>query len=55
MLIVDSENIFENTLSNLNEMDLGYNFTITTEKTSKIIETLVTSTTPRTIVLGKTI
>lgn len=28
---------------------------ITTEKTSKIIETLVTSTTPRTIVLGKTI
>lgn len=29
--------------------------TITTEKTSKIMETLVTSTTPRTIVLGKTI
>lgn len=28
---------------------------ITTEKTSKIIETLVTSTTPKTIVLGKTI
>ena len=28
---------------------------ITTEKTSKIMETLVTSTTPRTIVLGKTI
>lgn len=28
---------------------------ITTEKTSKIIETLVTSTSPRTIVLGKTI
>ena len=28
---------------------------ITTEKTSKIIETLVTSTAPRTIVLGKTI
>lgn len=28
---------------------------ITTEKTSKIIETLVTSTNPRTIVLGKTI
>lgn len=28
---------------------------ITTEKTSKIIETLVTSTTPRTIVLGKTL
>ena len=28
---------------------------ITTEKTSKIIETLVTSTTPRTIVLGKTV
>ena len=28
---------------------------ITTEKTSKIIETMVTSTTPRTIVLGKTI
>jgi len=28
---------------------------ITVEKTSKIIETLVTSTTPRTIVLGKTI
>lgn len=28
---------------------------ITTEKTSKIIETLVTSTTPRTIVIGKTI
>ncbi len=27
---------------------------ITTEKTSKIMETLVTSTTPRTIVLGKT-
>ena len=34
MLIVDSENIFENTLSNLNEMDLGYNFTITTENIS---------------------
>ena len=29
--------------------------TITTEKTSKIIETLVTSTSPKTIVLGKTI
>lgn len=28
---------------------------ITTEKTSKIIETLVTSTSPRTIILGKTI
>ena len=28
---------------------------ITTEKTSKIIETLVTSTTPKTIVLGKTV
>ena len=28
---------------------------ITTEKTSKIIETLVTSTSPKTIVLGKTI
>ncbi len=28
---------------------------ITTEKTSKIMETLVTSTTPRTIVLGKTV
>ena len=28
---------------------------ITTEKTSKIMETLVTSTSPRTIVLGKTI
>lgn len=28
---------------------------ITTEKTSKIMETLVTSTTPRTIVIGKTI
>ena len=28
---------------------------ITTEKTSKIMETLVTSTTPRTIVLGKTL
>lgn len=28
---------------------------ITTEKTSKIIETLVTSTTPKTIVLGKTL
>ena len=28
---------------------------ITTEKTSKIMETLVTSTTPRTIILGKTI
>lgn len=28
---------------------------ITTEKTSKIVETLVTSTTPKTIVLGKTI
>ena len=28
---------------------------ITTEKTSKIMETLVTSTTPKTIVLGKTI
>ena len=28
---------------------------ITTEKTSKILETLVTSTSPRTIVLGKTI
>ena len=28
---------------------------ITTEKTSKIMETLVTSTTPRTIVVGKTI
>jgi len=28
---------------------------ITTEKTSKIIETLVTSTSPRTIVLGKTV
>lgn len=28
---------------------------ITTEKTSKIIETLVTSTTPKTIVIGKTI
>ena len=28
---------------------------ITTEKTSKIIETLVTSTNPRTIVLGKTV
>lgn len=28
---------------------------ITTEKTSKIMETLITSTTPRTIVLGKTI
>ena len=29
--------------------------TITTEKTSKIIETLVTSTSPRTIILGKTL
>ena len=28
---------------------------ITTEKTSKIIETLVTSTKPKTIVLGKTL
>ena len=31
MLIVDSENIFENTLTNLNEMSLGYNFTISNE------------------------
>ena len=34
MLIVDSENIFENTLTNLNEIDLGYNFTITNENLS---------------------
>ena len=34
MLIVDSENIFENTLSNLNEMNLGYNFTVTNENLS---------------------
>ena len=34
MLIVDSENIFENTLTNLNEMSLGYNFTISNENLS---------------------
>ena len=34
MLIVDSENIFENTLTTLNEIDLGYNFTITNENLS---------------------
>ena len=34
MLIVDSENIFENTLSNINEMNLGYNFTVTNENLS---------------------
>lgn len=34
MLIVDSENIFENTLTNLNEMNLGYNFTISNENLS---------------------
>lgn len=34
MLIVDSENIFENTLTNLNEIDLGYIFTITNENLS---------------------
>ena len=31
MLIVDSENIFEGTLNSLNEMDLGYEFTISNE------------------------
>ena len=34
MLIVDSENIFENTLTNLNEISLGYNFTISNENLS---------------------
>ena len=34
MLIVDSENIFEGTLDGLNNMNLGYNFTITNENLS---------------------
>lgn len=32
LLVVDSENIFEGTLANLNQMDLGYEFEITNEK-----------------------
>lgn len=32
LLIVDNENIFEGTLANLNQMDLGYEFEITNEK-----------------------